>query len=114
MFPSIARHGGIARLGRDVQDRLAKAIAVDQGERDCPIRRINRHHLVVYERVVRVSAGEVDIGIVHRRGNDRCVVNDAVDVDQWAVVRIADRAWLRLTRAGTVDPQSRPRPPGLD
>src|ERR1700756_280501 len=88
----------IARLRRDIQERVAKAIAVDQGERDCPVRGINGHDLVVYQAVVRVSVGEADIGIVHRSGHDRGVVDDAVDVHQRAVVRIANRAWMGNAR----------------
>jgi TonB family protein len=45
------------------------------------------------ERVVRVSAWEIDVRIFHRSGDDGGVVNDAIDADQRAVVRIADRAW---------------------
>src|SRR4029077_18812043 len=91
-------HCGIARLGRDVKDRFAKAIAVDQGERDSPMRRINGHHLIMYESVVRVSVGEVDIRIFHRSGDDGRVVDDASDVYQRAVVPIADGS--RLSNAG--------------
>src|SRR4029077_8878396 len=71
-----------------------KAIPVDQVERDCPIRRINGDHLIMYETVGRVSAWEVDSPILYGGGDDGRVVNDAVDVYQWAVVRVADRAWL--------------------
>src|SRR6266853_6255294 len=75
------------------------------------MRRINGNHLIMYESVVRASVGEVDSRIFHRSGNDGRVVNDAVDPDQRAVVRIADRArlgdpgWERsILRAGDDQP----------
>src|SRR6267142_6318801 len=96
--PLEGRNGRIARLGRDIQDRFAKAEPVDQRERNGPMRWINGDHLIMHESVVRLSTWEVDIGIVHCSGDDRRVVNDAVDPDQRAVVRIADRARLRSLR----------------
>src|ERR1700747_3527034 len=80
-------------------------------ERDCPLRGINCHDLVVYQTIVRIPVGEADIGIVHCSGHDGGVVDDAVDVYQRAVVCIANRAWMRdarwerlLFRAGHEEP----------
>ena len=92
--PLDGRNGRIARLGRDIQDRFAKAEPVDQRERNGPMRWINGDHLIMYESIVGVSTREVDIGIFHCSGDNRRVVNDAVDPDQRAVVHIADRARL--------------------
>src|SRR6201997_1706034 len=88
------RHCGITGLGGDVEDRLTKAVTVDQRECDGAIRRINRDYLIMPETIVRVSVWEVYKHIVHRGGNDRGVVNDAVYKYQRAVVRITDRAGL--------------------
>src|SRR5260370_37621089 len=49
----------------------------------------------MYKAVVRVSIWEVDVCIFHRSGDDGRVVNDAANVHQRAVIRIADRARLR-------------------
>src|SRR5216684_1488546 len=105
--PFDGRHRGITGLGGDVEDRLTKAITVDQRECDCVIRRINRDYLIMHETVVRVSVWEVYKHIVHRGGDDRGVVDDAVDKYQRAIVRIANRArmgdagWERsILRAG--------------
>src|SRR6266404_3656671 len=57
--------------------------------------RINGDHLIMYESVVRVPVWKVDNRIFHCSGDDRRVVNYAVDIYQRAVVRIADRARLK-------------------
>ena len=44
----------------------------------------------MYESVVRASVRKVDEPIFDRAGNDGCIVNDAIDVDQRAVVGIAN------------------------
>ncbi len=59
------------------------------------MRRIDGDHLIMHETVVRVSAWEVDKRIFYRSGDDGCVVNDAANVYQRAVIGIADRARLR-------------------
>src|SRR5260370_6137443 len=56
----------------------------------------------MYERVVWISVGEVDKGVVHRSGDDRRVVNNAVGPYQRAVVLISNRA--RLGYAGRERP----------
>src|SRR6266446_429499 len=94
--PLDGRHGGVARVGRDVKNRLAEAEAIDQVERNGPVHRVDGDHLVMDERVVRIAVREIDGRIFQRRGDDRRVVNDAVGADQRAVVRIPDRARLGL------------------
>src|SRR5258708_26137642 len=50
----------------------------------------------MHETIVRVSVGKVDGRVGHRSGDDGGVVNDAIDVDQRAVVLISNRARLRF------------------
>src|SRR4029077_4395274 len=100
-------HSGITGLSGDVEDGLAKAISVDQRESDGPLRRINSDYLIMHEAVVGISVRKIYERIVHSSGDNRSIVNDAVDKHQWAIVLIANRARLRdagweglLLRAG--------------
>src|SRR4029077_740873 len=106
-IPLNSCHSRITGLGGDVEDGLAKAISVDQGECDGPLRRINSDYLIMYETVVGISVRKIYECIVYGSGDDGRVVNDAVDEHQGAVVLNPHRARLRdaggeglLLRAG--------------